>query len=173
MNICDHSSNIWNKQLISKDDRNVFCRIEPISRSVIATTLASTTKYLFMVIIGVFAITSRCKLSIEKTFDKQKIRRQLIEINKDYKVLGDAKSRLEYLSRNFAHIDRCFSVHGTARVGNYHIRRVLQRFLHYESSGRMITPADNPINYESRMKFVAFLADTNHEFSNYEFGMQC
>ena len=164
MNIFSHSS---------KHDRNVSCRIEPISRSVIATTLAPATKYLFMVIIGVFAITSRCKPSIERIFDKQKVRSQLIEIKKDYKVLGDAKSRLEHLSRNFDHIDRCFPVHGTSRVENYHIRRVLKRFLHYESSGRIITPADDPINHESCMKFVAFLVDTNHEFSNQESCMQC
>ena len=31
MNICYHSSNIWNRQLISKHDCNVFCRAESIT----------------------------------------------------------------------------------------------------------------------------------------------
>ena len=44
-----------------------------------------------MMIIRVFAFTSRSKLRIEKTLNKQKIRRQMIEIKKDDKLRDNAK----------------------------------------------------------------------------------
>ena len=122
------------------------------------------------------ALTNTFKGTIKKTANLQKIRGQLLDIKKDHKQLTDAKSSLESLSKNFDHIDQCFPVNETARDGNSHIRRILKRFLHYESSGRMKAPADDPINHANRMKFVVFLADNNHKFigwSDRESGMQC
>ena len=61
-------SNIWNKRFISKQERNVSCCLDPISRSVITNILRSDTKYLFWVIITTFAIGNRFKGIIENTW---------------------------------------------------------------------------------------------------------
>jgi len=73
----------------STHDRNVSCRVELISKAVIGAALTPATKYLFRVIIVVFAIGNRYKAGIQRTISKQSIRRQLIEMKKDYKLQGD------------------------------------------------------------------------------------
>ena len=114
-------SNIWNKRFSSKQDRNVSCRLYPITRTTLRSIIIPNTKYLIWVLIAMVALTNTFKGTIKKTVNLQKIRGQLLDIKKDHKWLTDAKSSLESLSKNFDHIDQCFLINETVRDGNSHI----------------------------------------------------